>query len=255
MAKISGADGCKGGWIAFHFDGAKWSSGLYADIKELYGKAKANLILIDIPIGLRENEPCERLCDIEARGLLDKRKSSVFPAPSRLALTYDDYSEASRKNKNVTGRGLSKQSFALIPKIGELDKFLQSGAYLPNNNRIREVHPEICFWGLNGGAEMSYKKRDALGKCERLELLRNYIREVDALFDMTRGNHKKKDVADDDIIDALGCAVTALFCDSLSSLPANPEKDNKGIVMKIVYYDASQSLQADKISTKASPRW
>jgi len=25
MKKISGVDGCKGGWLAFHFDGKYWS--------------------------------------------------------------------------------------------------------------------------------------------------------------------------------------------------------------------------------------
>ena len=100
---------------------------------------------------------------------------------------------------------------------------------------------------------MRYKKKDTLGKCERLRVLRNYIQGVDTLFDMARGQYKKKDVADDDIIDALCCGVTALHCDALSTLPANQEKDGKGIAMEIVYCGA-KLLHTDGGSAGSPPR-
>ena len=85
MKKISGVDGCKGGWLAFHFNGEYWSENLFGNINELYNESDSELILIDIPIGLRETESSERLCDLESRKTLNKRKTSIFPVPSRLA--------------------------------------------------------------------------------------------------------------------------------------------------------------------------
>ena len=240
MKKISGVDGCKGGWLTFHFDGKSWSENLFEEINELYRASDSNLILIDIPIGLRSTESSERLCDLESRKILNKRKSSIFPAPSRLAIHCNEYREASQKNKEATGRGLSKQSFNIITKIKEVDDLIQSVNYNPRNKRIREVHPEVCFWGLNGCTEMNYKKKSALGICERMQVLGDYIKDVDKIFDQTRSRYYKTQVADDDIIDALVCAVTALFNGSLSTFPPTPETDTKGIPMEIVYYQANE---------------
>ena len=239
MKKISGVDGCKGGWLAFHFDGKYWSENLFRNINELYSESDSELILIDIPIGLRETESSERLCDLESRKILNKRKSSIFPAPSRLAIHCNRYREASQKNEEATGRKLSQQSFGIIPKIREVDVFIQSKEYDARRKRIREVHPEICFWGLNRSSEMNYKKKDTLGKCERIQLLGSYIKDVEKIFDKTRTRYKKKQVADDDILDALVCAATAFFNSSLSTFPLVPEKDTKGIAMEIVYYCAN----------------
>jgi predicted RNase H-like nuclease len=236
MKKISGVDGCRGGWLSFHFDGKKWSENLFKKINELYSASDSKLVLIDIPIGLRTNESNERLCDLEARKILEKRKSSIFPAPSRLAIHCNEYRLASQKNKEATGRGLSKQTFSIIPKIREVDNFIRSEHYNPRKKRIREVHPEVCFWGLNGCSEMEYKKKSALGICARMRVLADYIKDGDKIFDKTRGRYKKNQVADDDIIDALVCAVTALFNGSLSTFPLSPETDTKGIPMEIVYY-------------------
>ena len=53
MKQISGADGCKRGWLTFHFDGKNWSEDLFEDISELYSASDFNLILIDIPMGFQ----------------------------------------------------------------------------------------------------------------------------------------------------------------------------------------------------------
>jgi predicted RNase H-like nuclease len=241
MKKVSGVDGCRGGWLAFHFDGKNWSGDLFEVIDELYNASDSQLILIDIPIGLRTTESSERLCDLEARKILDKRKSSIFPVPSRLAINCNKYQSASQKNKDATGRGLSKQTFNIIPKIKEVDNFIRSEHYNPRRKKIRETHPEVCFWGLNGCSEMIYNKKYPLGICERMRALSTYAKDVNKIFDQTRKRYKKNQVADDDIIDALVCAVTALFNESLSTFPPTPETDNHGIPMEIVYYQANEN--------------
>ena len=108
---------------------------------------------------------------------------------------------------------------------------------------LRESHPEICFWGLNGCSEMKYNKKDTLGKCERIQLLELYIKDVEKIFYKTRSRYKKNQVADDDVIDALVCAVTALFNSSLSTFPPTPEEDAKGISMEIVYINANMKVK------------
>jgi len=88
LMKYIGVDGCKIGWFfVAGNDNDEWKFGTVNNIKELSPKIKkSEITLIDIPIGLREKEPQERLCDLSARKLIGKRRSSVFPAPSRLAI-------------------------------------------------------------------------------------------------------------------------------------------------------------------------
>ena len=60
-------------------------------------------------------------------------------------------------SRRLTGKGLSRQAFAIAPKIKEVDDFLQS---CPTAEvTVREAHPEICFWALNGGCPMRYQKK------------------------------------------------------------------------------------------------
>ena len=88
---------------------------------------------------------------------------------------------------------------------------------------------------------MNHNKKSALGKCERIKVLSGYIKDVNKIFDQTRSRYYKKQVADDDIIDALICSVTALFNGSLSTFPVSPEKDTNGIPMEIVYYNSNEN--------------
>jgi predicted RNase H-like nuclease len=75
-----------------------------------------------------------------------------------------------------------------------------------NRKFVREVHPEICFWGLNGGKSMNYYKRTPEGFDERLSVIRRVYRECDELVDDALRKYKKRDVNKDDILDALVAA-------------------------------------------------
>jgi predicted RNase H-like nuclease len=84
-----GVDGCLGGWFAVFLAAendqhSEWETGLFPSFSSLidflkmnYGQAEP-LILIDIPIGLKNGGYGERLSDIKARGILKARKSSIF---------------------------------------------------------------------------------------------------------------------------------------------------------------------------------
>lgn len=156
-------DACKLGWLAVMFtEGADYQVEIFPDISSLWNQCKdARLILIDIPIGLRDRGSDERTCDKQARKLLGaKRGASVFPVPFREAV-YADAEEASEINKRLTGRKLSQQVLGIMPKIKEVDKFLTSNGAV--RKRIREIHPEVCFWALNSRSSMTFKKKGDRG--------------------------------------------------------------------------------------------
>lgn len=231
-----GADGCHAGWfaVAIAKDGS-WETGVFEDVESLWNKyRRASVILLDIPIGLREDGALERLCDKRARKLLGpKRGATVFPAPCRKATREETYREASRVNREMTGRGLSKQTWSIIPKIREVDELLASDKSA--GSRIREIHPEICFWALAcHPMQRSKKKRE--GFLERMEVLRSVYPRTDELVSQARAGFKSHDVAKDDILDALSAAVTAkVGKEKLVSLPEPPERDSRGLPMQMVY--------------------
>lgn len=234
-----GVDGCKNGWFYIGLDDRdNWEIGVTPDIQHLIDRfQEARLILVDIPIGLREEGKLERLCDKEARKVLGpKRGTSVFRVPCRKAVHASSYEEASRINEERTGKRLSKQSWAISPKIREVDDLLTTSEAA--RTLVREVHPEVCFWGLNGGISMTYSKKTLEGFEERLRVLRKIYGRSEELFKEAWLTHGGWDVARDDILDALAAAVTARFgFDALKTLPKAPKKDTKGLPMEMVYYN------------------
>lgn len=231
-----GVDGCKAGWFAVSLSQeVKWKIQVSQDISSLWSQCRdARLILIDIPIGLRNSSFSERQCDRVARKLLGHpRSSSVFPVPCRDAV-YSDATRASDVNERLTGRRLSKQAIGIIQKIREMDKLLA----VDNNARsvMKEIHPELCFWALNGRAPMKYHKKDERGLLERRQVLRGVCSFVDDLVSYALEENRGK-VAEDDVIDALVAAVTASrsIC-GLSFIPDPPEIDSMGLPMQMAYY-------------------
>lgn len=64
--------------------------------------------MVNIPIGLPEKGPSERMCDVEARCLLaPARGSSVFPVPCRRAVHAVDYPSVLTANRSALARGIS----------------------------------------------------------------------------------------------------------------------------------------------------
>ena len=54
-------------------------------------------------------------------------------------------------------RKVSRQGFAIFPKIREIDALLRARPdLLP---RVYEVHPELAFWALNGGRPLTLPKK------------------------------------------------------------------------------------------------
>lgn len=233
-----GVDGCKAGWFWVRLTrSGDWDAHIAQRFDQVWGEwRQAELILVDIPIGLRGSGDQERLCDREARRILGRpRSSSVFPPPCRAALSAHTYREATRINERHTGRRLNKQTWNITPKIREVDNLIQSEHRA--RSVIRESHPEVLFFALNEGRGMMHNKRAEDGFSERLRLLERVYPGSNAVVTSALGRFARKDVGRDDILDALVAAVAAMVGEHrLRMLPERPERDSTGLPMEIVYY-------------------
>lgn len=200
---IRGVDGCKGGWLAVSLaaPGAEPAACIHGSAGDLFAQS-FNVTAIDIPIGLRPAGT--RTCDNKAREILGDRRSSVFSAPVRAVLSHSNYAEANACSRAVDGRGLSQQSFALVPKIAEVDLCLRKRVEL--REVVYEVHPELSFALWNGGRPMRYPKRSGFGFLERLTLTQSRF---PCAAERIRKELPSTRLADDDILDALAALWTA----------------------------------------------
>ena len=230
-----GVDGCRAGWLAIGLEAEdNWQVNTFPDVYSLWEyHGQASVILIDIPIGLKSDGRAERRCDPQARKLLGLRRSSVFPAPCREAIYASSYQEACDINQRLTGKRLSVENWNIIPKIREMDCLLSDDKSA--RGRIREIHPELCFWGL-AGRPMQHAKKRSEGLSERTQLLQSIYPQTADIIAYALSTYRRKDVARDDILDALAAAVTGLMgAHNLSSIPQEPEFDERGLRMEMVY--------------------
>ena len=230
--KYVGVDGCTCGWISIGLeDGGDHEVKVFAEFGDLVDYySAACLILVDIPIGLPKEGPAYRGADCGARKELKSRKSSVFKVPTREQASkalemykegqrfIDSYHWMNKRLKATNNSGISTQSYGIWRKIAEVDEVL-TGRDKPSN--VREVHPEVCFWALNGRKAVSPKKIkgkiSSEGIDERKDILRGPEPQTEAVFTFARSKFPSKTaVGDDDILDALVGAVTAkIGCQNL----------------------------------------
>jgi predicted RNase H-like nuclease len=235
---LRGIDGCRAGWLMLSRpdDGSPgpWRrvrAELVLDAEGLAAGAGEAITAIDIPIGLGEGPP--RRCDQEARRRLGPRRSSVFPAPPRPVLAAADHGEACRIGRGLDGRGLSLQTWHILPKVRQVDALLRQRPELAQ--RVREVHPELAFLIWNGGVPLRHGKRSREGRGERLALCE---REFPGVWAAVRQRFRRTQVANDDILDALALLRSAarLASGEAVVLPEGVvERDRWGLPMTIAY--------------------
>ena len=229
-----GVDGCKADWISVCFETEEIL--VFKNIKQLVSQYQDNfLIFIDIPIGLASAKNKIRNCEIEARKLLiSKRKSSIFPVPCRESRNEKNYKEAREINFKVLGRGISKQTWFIMPKIKELDGFLIDNR--SSRSAIKESHPELSFKFLNKSVPLKHSKKTQNGIAERLKMLMSYNQRSSEIFKKALRTYMRKEVAKDDILDAMCLAISAKLSErSGHNIPANHMTDEFGIEMAINY--------------------
>jgi len=232
-----GVDGCPGGWFYVGLNQEmEWSIGVVPTLSALLqALPQARLLLIDMPIGLRQSGSEGRHCDLAARRVLGRaRAASVFPVPVRPALQAASYQEAKAINRQLTGKGITVQAWNIVPKLRELDELMQHAGHA--RRLLREAHPEVCFWGLNGRQAMQYNKKTPQGREEREALLGRYFPALPDLLADAASRYRRAQLGWDDMLDAAVLAVTAWrgFA-TLSTLPGEPEHDASGLPMEIVY--------------------
>ena len=225
---LAGVDGCRGGGFVVTDEGI--ASGVVAATFGDVLALGAGLIAVDIPVGLTEAGP--RACDVAARRALSPRRgSSVFPAPVRPSLAGATHAEASALHRAADGRGMSVQAFGIVPKIAEVDRILR--ARPDAEARVVEVHPEVSFAAMAGGAALVRSKKTPEGRAERLALLRSVFGDAPERFVAER---PKRLVAADDILDAFAALWTArrIAAGTAHALPAGePPRDAHGLAMAI----------------------
>ena len=249
MTTVIGVDGCRDGWFYFRRDSDVIRSGVASDFAELVeGLPSGARVFIDIPIGLIDSGSDGRECDrLARRALGSPRSSSVFSAPAFPVLAATSYDEAKSKSFEATERMLSRQAFAIVPKIKEVNEYLAANRNLPVV--VREVHPELCFWGLNGRVAMQHAKKKLAGFNERLELLQKFLPDAKDQVQKALNAPGHSGVARDDIIDALVALVTGCTADDkLLTLPDKPPLDLRGLTMEIVYTEQPSRALASKLS-------
>ncbi|MFI5314295.1 MAG: DUF429 domain-containing protein [Myxococcota bacterium] len=225
-----GVDGCNGGWIAASRERGVIRCRRVARLEELFlGGAAPDVVAVDIPIGLPERGA--RACDVAARALLGRaRASSVFPAPLRALLEVDSYEEASRLRERLERKRISKQTWMIVPKIAEVDRLLRRSAEA--RAAVREVHPEVCFYYLNGERSLAAPKRKPAGHDERLALLRGWCGDA---ADRALADRRRLTCQADDVLDAFAALWSAerIAAGIAVVHPANPELDRQGLPMSI----------------------
>ncbi len=166
-------------------------------------------VAVDILIGLPGKEG--RAADREARYLLrgpPNRSSSVFPAPPLCTLGATTYREAQDLSRDLTGKGMTRQTFALLPKIWDVRRSLEPGAFAAGaRTRAAEVHPEVSFAGM-AGRPMSFHKSRQAGVAERLTLLKRHFPNIVEAAVATEITGPPSPGLDD-VLDAVAAAWTA----------------------------------------------
>ena len=209
---------------------------LFARFAQLLDATPATaLVLVDIPIGLPWSGCPTRPCDALARRMLGPRRApSVFPAPSRRASYAATIQEARARNIVEVGRSLSAQAWGICPKVAEVDALLQPQPGI--RSRVREVHPEVCFWALNGRRAMAHSKSTREGRDERLSVLSRYEPTSGALVSKALNEQRRAAVQCDDVLDALAAYVTASVASgALLALRGEPDRDQRGLPMEMLY--------------------
>jgi predicted RNase H-like nuclease len=159
---VLGVDACNGGWLAVEIcDGevASWAR-LPTFERLLDAYPESRWIGVDIPIGLPDSE--ERPADAAARRFVGPRRSSVFRTFPRSVLSAPSYPQAAAEARRLGWPGLPKQSYAIAPRILEVDEL--------RDERVVEVHPEVTFCEL-AGAPLPAAKRTRAGLALRRRLL------------------------------------------------------------------------------------
>ena len=211
--RVLGIDAAaKYGWVGVVLDDGSFDSARVGTLRAVIDWAEpVDAIGVDIPIGHVANG--SRRADTEARAFVGARASSVFAAPPIDVLGAASYGEA---NASLAARGvpmLSRQAWALIPKI------VEAASIAATDERVFEVHPEVSFREL-AGENLNWSKKSWNGLHLRRRLLAEAGVALPEVISEVAG------IAADDVVDAAIAAWSArrIATGVARSLPDPPEE-------------------------------
>jgi predicted RNase H-like nuclease len=208
-----GLDGAgRHGWLGVLVDGDGYCDARPGTLTEIVAWAEpVSAIGVDIPIGtVPGGRP--RRADLEARRFVGPRWSSVFAAPPLHALRAASYGEANELLGGLGVARVSRQTWALVPRIVEAADAAEA------DRRLYEVHPEVSFCEL-AGAPLAWSKKSWNGLMLRRRLL------ADAGIVLPDAVPGVGGVVADDVVDAAAVAWTArrIASGAARTLPDPPE--------------------------------
>lgn len=150
---VIGVDGTRNGWIAVGLVGGRFAGAAHFDhFHELFeAGADAAAIGVDMPIGLVKEGL--RHCDRLVKEFVGERRASVFMTPPRPALASSTFDQANSLTRQLTGSGLTKQSFSLRTKVLEVDAVVRnelrnSRRAKRSNDKFSTIPPDARPYGV-----------------------------------------------------------------------------------------------------------
>ena len=212
---VIGVDAYALGWVGVELrDGRFGRAILAATLYEIVaGSSGAAVIGVDIPLGMTSGW---RAADTLAADQLGPRRSSVFRVPPRAVWQEPDFATANRLCRELTGAGLSRQSWALRPKL------LEANAIWERHPRLLfEAHPEVSFRQM-AGEPLPHAKKTWSGQQRRRQLLARHG------IDLPDNLGPAGQAPPDDVLDAAAVAWSAhrMATGSAMSHPSPPEEAN-----------------------------
>lgn len=221
--RVLGVDAAgKYGWVGVVVDDEGFVGARTGSLPELIGWAEPVAVIgVDIPIG--DVAGGVRRADVEARRFVGPRGASVFAAPPAEALGAPSYAEANATLRTLGVPMLSRQEWALVPKMAE------TAAVAALDPRVVEVHPEVSFRAL-AGEPLRWSKKSWNG----LLLRRRLLAEADIVLPDVIA--EVQGAVADDVVDAAVVAWSArrIAAGTASTLPDPPE-DSDGRAVAIWY--------------------
>jgi predicted RNase H-like nuclease len=141
------------------------------------------------------------------------------------------YSEACEVRFQAEYKRLSKQAWAIVPKVRDVDKFLRAND--DARHHVHEVHPEVCFYYMASERPMRFSKKRPAGRDERVSVLRTSF---DHVLDEALRDRSRLECELDDLLDAFAALWTArrIREGTTVRLPAVLPRDPFGLPMEIV---------------------
>ena len=225
---VAGVDGAQKGWVVacIPITGSGQASLIryetFQEVKATVVELGCASVGVDMPIGVKLSG--SRQLDSEARKRLGARRSSLFPTPSSVVLEATSYEDALKRSRNQIGKGLSIQTWNLVPQIREVRSIIN-----PEDSDIFfECHPESSFVELVG--ETLTSKKTPEGVKQRLDAIRNFVPTIDGVVEAL-----PKKCKIDDALDAFAAAWSAKrFSQGEAIILGGNEYDEQGYPLRIV---------------------